>query len=343
MADLWGKDRLYSFLRPWVDYCTRGSYARLEMVGSLPDVDGSRAILIAPNHTNTIMDALVVLQCRRAPTVFGARADIFRNPTAAKVLRFLRIVPMVRARDGLRNVAKNRETMVEIDEVLEHGVPFCMFPEGRHRPRHSLLPLQKGIFRLAFESADKRPTVIVPVGIDYSEFFRYRGVCRITFGDPIDVNDYLAAHQEETELQQYEGLRSELAARMRKLIRWVPDDDIYQQRMLELPPLGTPRPQFTRILLATLLSPLFLVAAILALPMWLTSEIICHRIGDPAFRNSVRMLVKLLLTFPVVILWAVLGFIFLPWWGGVAVTVAAWMSYGFFYDWLLAIRRHQPE
>ena len=90
MSKIWEKDRLYSVLRPYVDACTKYSYNKAHVRGSLPE-DG--AVIIAPNHTSTLMDALVILRSRKAPTVFGARADIFAKPLAARILRFLRILP----------------------------------------------------------------------------------------------------------------------------------------------------------------------------------------------------------------------------------------------------------
>ena len=152
MYKIWEKDRLYSFLRPYVDVCTKYSYNKAHVRGSLPE-DG--AVIIAPNHTSTLMDALVVLRSRKKPTVFGARADIFAKPLVARILRFLRILPLARLRDGAKSVLQNLETFEVIDDVLDNGVPFCLFPEGRHRPMHSLLPIGKGIARIAFASAEK--------------------------------------------------------------------------------------------------------------------------------------------------------------------------------------------
>ena len=78
MKAIYEKDGLYSSLRPVVDWCCRHSYRRFEMHGeeNLPE-DG--ALILAPNHTNTLMDALVMLRAYKGPTVFGARADIFKN------------------------------------------------------------------------------------------------------------------------------------------------------------------------------------------------------------------------------------------------------------------------
>ena len=95
MHKIWEKDRLYSLLRPYVDACTRHSYNKPRVVGKLPE---KGAVIIAPNHTSTLMDALVILRTRKAPTVFGARADIFAKPAIARILRFLRILPLRRLR-----------------------------------------------------------------------------------------------------------------------------------------------------------------------------------------------------------------------------------------------------
>ena len=106
--NIYDNDPLYTFLRPFVDWCTRRSYRSIKVYGkeNLPK-DG--AILLTPNHTNTLMDAMVMLQANSNPTVFGARADMFNKKFISKLMYFFRILPMVRQRDGLRNVLKNHE------------------------------------------------------------------------------------------------------------------------------------------------------------------------------------------------------------------------------------------
>ncbi len=296
-----------------VDLCTRGSYRSFRVSGSLP---ADRAVLIAPNHSNTLMDALVILATRREGTAFGARADVFKNPKAARILRWLKIVPMIRARDGIREVAHNRETMVEIDDILAHGMPFCMFPEGRHRTERELLPLQKGIARIAFASAGERPTCIVPTGISYSDFFHFRGTCRVRFGEPLDVNAFLSQHQEYTEADRYRLLLEELSARIQPLID----------------PAPAKRKSPWRWLLAIPAFPLWLLSAILTLPVWLPAEILCHRLKDPAFRNTVRFGFKFAGMPVLCLLWAIPAFLLLPWWVAFAVLLYFLFSYRIFYD-----------
>lgn len=309
MAKIWEKDWLYGFLRPYVDECTRGSYSSLRVEGSIPE---GPAVILAPNHCNTLLDALVVLQSRKAPTVFGARADIFRRPRAARALRFLKILPMARERDGLASQRSSYGSFDEIEDCLANSVPFCLFPEGRHTPGHEVQELMKGVIRIALRSASLRHTVIVPTGITYSHFFRYRGRCLVRYGEPLDVNAFLEGNSGLTEKELTDALLADLRSRIQSLVN----------------PERLSAPQAWRWLLL----PLWPVAAILSLPLWLTAEAVCARLGDKAFANSVRFLVKLFLTPVFFIIWAVLWAFLLPWWACIALLVLFLFSYSIFYD-----------
>ena len=225
---IYEKDLGYSILKPIVDWSTTHSYRKIEIVGK-ENIPTDGALIIAPNHCNTLMDALVILRAFEDESVFGARADIFNKPLIAKVMTYIRILPMVRQRDGLRNVLKNNETQEVIVETLENKVRFCMYPEGRHRPAHSLQALGKGTFRAALAAnakfGDKMPVYIVPTGIEYGDYFRYRSTCLIKFGEAINVTEFVKNLNVENDAQMIEPLRKELASRMSKLITFIKDDE----------------------------------------------------------------------------------------------------------------------
>ena len=322
MSKIWEKNLGYSLLRPYVDACTRHSYNKPKVVGKLPE---EGAVIIAPNHTSTLMDALVILRTRKAPTVFGARADIFAKPAVARILRFLRILPLARLRDGAKSVLHNLETFAEVDNVLENGIPFCLFPEGRHRPMHSLLPVGKGIARIAFSSAAKRQTYVVPTGIEHGSFFRYRFPCTVTYGEPIDVNAFLKAHEGCCEAETFMAFREEVRKRIIPLITYIPDDENYEAAWQAVKPVRKPQKA-----VAVLTAPLFLLAAFLCLPMWVTAETLCKRAKDHAWNNTIRYGVKLLLTPLMLLFWLLV----MPGWWKLLVGVLFLFSYSFFYDWL---------
>ena len=216
----------YRTFRPVVDLATRMCYSRIQVHGleNLPQ-DGS--FIISPNHSDALMDAVTVLQTRKEPTVFGARADLFENPVLAKLMHFIKIVPMVRKRDGIRKVIRNLDIIEDITEVLDEGVPFCMYPEGTHRPKHSLLPVGKGIFRVAVSAARSldKTVYVVPAGIEYSDYYRLNGSCLVNFGKPINVTAFLNEHTDMLDAELYRNLTAELQLRMSELFSYIPDDE----------------------------------------------------------------------------------------------------------------------
>ena len=228
--NIYDKDFGYNILKPIVDWNLKHSYRKVEVRGK-ENIPSDGAVIIAPNHCNTLMDALVILRAFSDETVFGARADMFNNPFIAKLMYFIRILPMVRQRDGLRNVLKNYETQEIIVDTLKNKVRFCMFPEGRHRPAHSLQILGKGTFRAALaanaEFGDKMPVYIVPAGIEYGDYFRYRSTSLVTFGKPINVTDTVRSLNLDNEAQIMDHLRKELTAKMSELITYINYDDDY--------------------------------------------------------------------------------------------------------------------
>ena len=310
MPKIWEPDRWYTLLRPYVDACTVASYSSFRVEGSLPE---EGALVIAPNHCNTLLDALVVLQSRKAATVFGARADIFRK--AGKALRFLKILPMARQRDGLAIQRESYKTFEEIEDTLGAGIPFCLFPEGKHTPGREVQPLRKGIVRIALRSAALRHTLIVPAGLNYSHFFRFRGSALLRYGAPLDVNAFLEKNAALDENELSASLLEELHGRIQGLVP--AEGPAWRRRWWALP--------------------FWPLTALLALPLWLPAEWLCHKIQDKAFCNSVRYLVKLFLTPRVVLIWAVVFFLLLPWWLALALLVLFLFSYSLFYDALLAV------
>lgn len=311
MADIWEHDSLYAFLRPYVDYCTRKSFRSLKVEGSFPR---GGAVIIAPNHCNTLMDALVVLQSDPDATVFGARADIFVKPLLEKVLRFLKILPMARLRDGLAVQRRFAGIYREVDETLAAGVPFCMFPEGHHTPGYAVDPLRKGLLRIARASAEKRPTIVVPAGLSYDGFFRFRNRCTLRYGTPIDVNAFLEGHADLDDAALLSAFNSEVHSRIQELV-------------------FRPEKSRKKLLLAVLTSPLALLAAILSAPMWIVSEIICNKLKDKAFGNSIRFFIKLVLTPLMALFWALVLFLSMKWWIAAPLFILFFFSYSAVYEW----------
>lgn len=314
MAQIQDNDKLYSFLRPWTDWVFKRSYRRFQIVGRdrIP-TDG--AIIFAPNHTNALCDALAVLCIDHSRKVFVARADIFKNPKHAKLLTWLKIMPIRRMRDGVDEVLHNDETNEKAIATLRDKVPFCILPEGTHHPKHTLLPLQKGIFRIALTAnerfGEEMPIYIVPVGVEYGDYWHLWDTLTVNIGDPINITEYVKTAKAQTKARGREfttpqlilELREELTRRMRATILWVPDDEDYERNWAALrdnppAPFDTfKKPKLSQpliCLILTLMTPLLIVCLPFVWPLLLSWHIITKQVGDRAFHNSVQYVVQLL-------------------------------------------------
>lgn len=314
MSKIHGRHRGYKELRHYVDMCTRSCHREVRYEG-LENIPEDSAVLLSPNHCAALMDAMVILATpvKGGVICFGARSDIFRKPAVARILRWLRIVPLARERNGLSEVAKNFEVFDEIIECLGSHVPFCMFSEGTHRAMRGMLPIKKGIFRLARMAIEKtgQPVYIVPAGIDYEDFYQGQHRVTVRYGKPIDVGAEFAAGLASglTEAETYRQLAYKLRSSNLALLGLDPEEeplpdattfsarDAWRARRdarrdARAAARATERrPLFRRVLrclAAVILLPLYLACTILALPIWLPLWLIMRRMKDKAWTQTVR-------------------------------------------------------
>ncbi|MBO6247926.1 MAG: 1-acyl-sn-glycerol-3-phosphate acyltransferase, partial [Bacteroidales bacterium] len=348
MGRLYEKDWRYSLARIWCDDAIRSMFNHITSVGK-ENVPTDGAVILAPNHCNTVMDALVILQDWKDATLFGARADVFRKPLVGKILHFLRILPLPRARDGVKSVLENRTTIDEVVDCLDHGMRYCMFCEGTHRPMHSLLPLKKGIVRTALFANErfggKKPVYIVPVGLEYQDYYRIKTPLRIRYGKAINVTEFVSSNPEMIESQVYKHILDTLKDRLSSLITCLPDDWTYDGRwaltkmsgmkaalaanddkikdaglfdlkrrdeklsFLSFRKDGTGLRILGKSIVFLLLLPMILFATVAAAPMWLISAYLTNKIQDKAFVRTARFGVKFALMPLLLIIWSTVYFL----------------------------------
>lgn len=229
MGKIQDDNRLYSFLRPFVDYHIHKAFRHYKVFGT-ENIPENAACIFGANHTNTLMDALVLLKVNREKKVFIARGDIFKKPAIAKIMYFLRILPIYRIRDGYKSVKDNNSDIIEkAADVIHDEVKLFLYPEASHRTKHSLRQLSKGIFHIALEAnktfGHEKPIYIIPTGIEYGDYFRYRSTVLINFGDPINVTEFVNQRKDENEAIVLNELRELLTERLASKISFIPDNE----------------------------------------------------------------------------------------------------------------------
>ncbi|MBO4571121.1 MAG: 1-acyl-sn-glycerol-3-phosphate acyltransferase [Bacteroidales bacterium] len=220
----------YDHLRYITDAYIKASYRHLKYEG-IEKIPSDGAVIYAPNHCCALMDPLAVLVLKHEPVVFVARADIFAKPAIARILNFLKIMPINRIRDGIRSVTHTAETIDKSIEVLNNGVKFCILSEGTHRPMHSLMHIGKGIARVAEGAAgtmqEGKPVYIVPVGLEYGDYFRFRTTLYARIGDPVNVTELLASMKERHEKERMDAIREAVREGLAANIVCIRDDEEY--------------------------------------------------------------------------------------------------------------------
>ncbi len=210
----------------YVSVIHRLYYRRITVIGA-EKIPSDTPVIFAPNHQNALMDAFAVMFPIRKHVVFMARADIFKKAFIAKILNSLQILPIYRIRDGYGELGRNQEIFDRTVDVLKSNMPLCILPEGNHEGLKRLRPLKKGIFRIAFQTEESNSfnlnLSIVPVGIDYSDYFNAGADLTVVFGTPIKIADY-AAQYRENEQKTINTLMNVLAENMRNVMIHIPEE-----------------------------------------------------------------------------------------------------------------------
>jgi len=223
-------DWRYAFLKRFVNFNFR-CYFRSVTVTGKENIPENKPIIYAPNHQNALMDALALLATTKGQPIFLSRSDIFKKPLIAKILIFLKQIPIYRIRDGYGNLKLNDEILHKITDILAKNHTMAIFPEGNHGDKRLLRPLKKGICRMAFQAEEaynyQLDIQIVPVGLDYTNYYKFNHHLFINFGEPIPVQDYIALYK-ETPSKAHLKLIGKIAEELKKVMLHVDKSSYYQ-------------------------------------------------------------------------------------------------------------------
>ena len=220
----------YNALSPLVQFGTRCHYNHF-VVRGIENLPTDGAYIIAPCHQQALMEPLAVLCFSPKAPVFLARADIFAKPTLRAILTFLRIMPVYRIRDGKSSLGKNQAIFDQSRDVLLDGYPLCLMAEGRHNNRHHLLPMGKGMFRIAGETQQRlgdHPLYIVPTGIDFDDYERPYSNLVVNIGKPIPVQPFMEAYRDD-EPVALNQMRDALTEALLPLMHDIRDEEHYDE------------------------------------------------------------------------------------------------------------------
>jgi 1-acyl-sn-glycerol-3-phosphate acyltransferase len=88
-------------------------------------------LLIASNHPNSFLDAIIVATLFKKPVYSLARGDSFKNKFYASLLRSLNMFPVYRISEGAENLEQNYETFEKCKDIFKEEGIVLIFSEGR--------------------------------------------------------------------------------------------------------------------------------------------------------------------------------------------------------------------
>jgi len=171
-------------------------YSKIQVIGK-ENLPKNKAILIVANHQNALIDPILIATQLNLKPYFLTRASIFKNPIVAKLLDFIRMIPVFRVRDGIENMAKNQETFDRSTQILSNKKSILIFGEGNHSLQRNLRPLRKGFARIVVKTLENDPDldlVILPVGINYSNHKKSGSKVCLIIGKPFSPKDHFPNH-----------------------------------------------------------------------------------------------------------------------------------------------------
>ena len=138
--------------------------------------------LILSNHRNGAIDGFVLSH------VFGEKTKfvVGKNLTNYwfKRLFFGGQIEVYRKSETPEEGEHNKNMLKHASELIKHGTPVIMFPEGTSHLEKGFLPIKKGAALIVHTLGGKK---IVPVGLHYERGWSFRSDVIVKIGDPVEV------------------------------------------------------------------------------------------------------------------------------------------------------------
>ncbi len=183
----------------------------------------SGPLLIAANHPNSFLDAIIVSTLFNSPVYSLARGDAFNGKIARKLLRSFNMLPVYRISEGASNLGMNYDTFQECQKLFKQGKIVLIFSEGGCTNEWKLRPLKKGTARFALNAwQDDIPLKVLPLGINYSSFKFYGKNVVLNFGKVISKNEFSTNGTDGKTINEF---NHELNSQLQQLVFEIDKDD----------------------------------------------------------------------------------------------------------------------
>jgi 1-acyl-sn-glycerol-3-phosphate acyltransferase len=206
---------LYRIFRAFAWVALHAFFRQIEIEGR-QNVPTRGPILLVPNHTNALVDPLLIVVALSRRVTITAKNVLAQNPLLGLLMSGLGVVTFHRQEDVDKGAEphKNVRSLERCRHILAKGGALCIFPEGVSHSDPKMRRFRTGPARIALDFVSWRqvsnlpvnaqvenfphnrdqespgPLKIIPVGLLYTQKERFRSQAWLRFGKPVDVADW---------------------------------------------------------------------------------------------------------------------------------------------------------
>jgi len=204
-------------------------YFRKISVRNQDRVPSKGPVIFVANHGGAFLDPIVVSVYVKRPLFFLARGESFGTAIARFVFAQINMIPIYRPDETPDKMGENKAVFAKCNEHLANNKCLIIFPEGISHIEPRLKKVKTGTARIALGAAMADPpakgTLIVPVGINYTNAHHFRSELFVNFGTPIPVDEYLENYQKD-ERSTVETLTTTIKESLEELIVTVENEQL---------------------------------------------------------------------------------------------------------------------
>jgi 1-acyl-sn-glycerol-3-phosphate acyltransferase len=179
-------------------------YCRKLIINNKTWLHESGPLLIAANHPNSFLDAVIVSTVFKKPVYSLARGDAFAGKFFTGILKSCNMLPVYRRTEGVENLTNNYTTFDACKKLFEENKIVLIFSEGGCTNEWKIRPLKKGTARLALYAWQNRIDLkVLPLGINYSSFRRYGKNIHLNFGNSISKKNLLTINSNGKSVNEF--------------------------------------------------------------------------------------------------------------------------------------------
>ncbi len=185
-------------------------------------------LLIASNHPNSFLDAIIMATIFNRPVYSLARGDTFKNKFISRILYGINILPVYRISEGAENLNINYDTFAKCRDIFKRNGIVLIFSEGLCVNEWKLRSLKKGTARLAFSSWQEDINVtVLPTGINYHSFKTFGKNIQLKFGNSFNRDEFDYKNMDGNAIKSFnEKLKNELT----QLVAEIENNDKVKQK-----------------------------------------------------------------------------------------------------------------